>query len=96
MSGFWHDLRYTARIWARTPAFVLLAVVTIASGTAALTVGFALVSAVLLAPLPYPDGDRIVTLVNSLRGNTVRLPYVSPTRVRAWREQADGLQDALP
>lgn len=95
MSAFWHDLRYALRTWTTTPAFVVLAIATIACGTGALTVGFWLVSAVLLEPLPYPDGQRVVALVNSLRGNTVRLPYVSPTRVRAWREQGTGMDVAV-
>ena len=93
MAAFWNDLRYAARTWTRAPAFVLLAIATITCGTGALTVVFSLISAVLLAPLPYPDGERLVVLVNSLRGNTVQLPYVSPTRVRAWREQGTGIQE---
>lgn len=93
MAALWTDLRYAVRTWSKTPRFSLLAIGTIACGAAALTVAFSLVSAVILEPLPYPDGARMVVLVNSLNGNTARLPYVSPTRVRAWREQGAGLED---
>jgi putative ABC transport system permease protein len=88
MAAFWTDVRYAARTLTKVPSFATLAIATIACGTGAMTVAFSLVSAVLLEPLPYPDADRIVVLVNSLNGNTVRLPYVSPTRVRAWHQQA--------
>jgi putative ABC transport system permease protein len=74
------------------PAVALTAIATIACGTAAVTAVFALVSAVLLEPLPYPEANRIVVLVNSLNGGAVRLPYVSPTRSRAWQEQAVGIE----
>jgi predicted permease len=93
VAAFWNDLRYAARTWTKAPAFALMAIATIACGTGAMTVVFSLVSAVLLRPLPYPNGERLVVLVNSLNGNTVRLPYVSPTRLRAWREQGAGIQE---
>jgi putative ABC transport system permease protein len=79
----WNDARHVVRSWRKAPSPAILAIATIACGIGALTVVSALVSAVLLKPLPYPDADRLVVLVNTLRGNTVRLPYVSPPRVRA-------------
>ena len=93
MRAFWTDVRYAARTLTKAPSFAALAIATIACGTGAMTVAFSLVSAVLLEPLPYPDAERVVVLVNSLNGNTVRLPYVSPTRVRAWHQQAAGTRE---
>jgi hypothetical protein len=84
VAAFWNDLRYAARTWTRAPAFVLLAIATIAGGTGAL---HRVLTRQRRAPgaLPSPDGERVVALVNSLSGNTVRLPYVSPTWVRVAR-----------
>jgi predicted permease len=53
------DLRYTARGLRRAPGFAAAAVTTIALGTGAIAAVFAVVSAVLLRPLPYPDASRL-------------------------------------
>ncbi|HUF50849.1 MAG TPA: permease prefix domain 1-containing protein, partial [Longimicrobiales bacterium] len=54
------DLRYGARMLVRAPSFTAMAVLTLAIGIGATTAIFSLVHAVLLAPLPYADADRIV------------------------------------
>ena len=53
------DLRYTVRGLRRAPGFAIAAVTTIALGTGATAAVFAVVSAVLLRPLPYPDASRL-------------------------------------
>ena len=55
------DLRYAARTLLRQPAYAIPAVLTLALGIGATTAVFALVDAILVARLPYPAPDRLVT-----------------------------------
>jgi hypothetical protein len=54
------DIRYAIRVLARTPAFTLTVIATLAIVIGANTAMFSLVDAVLLKPLPFPDADRLV------------------------------------
>jgi putative ABC transport system permease protein len=54
------DVRYTARALGHSPAFAIVAVLTLALGIGASTAVFGVASAVLLKPLPYPDPEHIV------------------------------------
>src|SRR5829696_5549672 len=56
------DMRYGARSLRRNRGFALAIVVTMALGIGANTAIFSVVNAVLLRPLPYHDGDRLVVL----------------------------------
>jgi putative ABC transport system permease protein len=58
----WYDLRHAVRRLLREPGFTLAAILTLALGVGANVTVFALVEAVLLRSLPYPDADRLVTL----------------------------------
>lgn len=56
------DIRYAARQFRKSAGFTALAVLTLALGMGANTAIFTVVHRVLLAPLPYPDGNRIAML----------------------------------
>lgn len=57
-----HDLRYALRLLAKSPAFALVAIFTLALGIGVNSGIFTVVDAVMLRPLPYPEPDRLVSL----------------------------------
>jgi hypothetical protein len=62
------QLFHTLRTLARTPAFTLLSILTLAIGIAATTAIFSVVDGVLLRPLPYPEPDRLVNVSHEAPG----------------------------
>ncbi len=61
----WNDARFAARTLVKNRAFALLAVVTLGLGIGANTAIFSVIYGVLLKPLPYADGDRLVIIRQS-------------------------------
>ncbi len=59
------DLRYGARALLKHPGYALLAVLTLGLGIGANTAIFSVINGVLLKPLPYEHGDRLVIVQQS-------------------------------
>jgi putative ABC transport system permease protein len=62
------DLRYAARTLVKTPAFVLVSVLTLALGIGGNIAIFTLVQTVLLQPLPFPQPERLVRIFDNRAG----------------------------
>jgi predicted permease len=62
------DLRYAARTLVKTPAFLLISVLTLALGIGGNIAIFTLVQAVLLQPLPFPQPERLVRIFDNRAG----------------------------
>src|SRR5262245_13293345 len=62
MSSLWQDFRFALRWIGRAPGFAAVAVATLALGIGANSAMFAVVNAVLLKPLPFPDADRLMLI----------------------------------
>src|SRR6476660_1378740 len=55
LAGTARDMSYAVRVLRRSPGFLATSVLTLAVGIGALSAIVAVVQAVLLTPLPYPD-----------------------------------------
>jgi len=79
------DTTYALRVMRTNPAFTAAIVLTLALGIGATTAIFSVVNAVLLRPLPFAGGDRIVSLYERWRGN---LGSLAPGVFHDWSEQS--------
>lgn len=62
LSVLWHDTRFAVRVMRKNPGYTLAAVMILGLGIGANTSIFSVVNSVLLKPLPYLDGERLVVL----------------------------------
>ncbi len=86
MSELWSDLRYALRLVRKTPGFSAVAVLTLALGIGANTAIFSVVDAVLLRPLPFADGERLVSLFHSYPKMDLEFASVSPPGFVDYRD----------
>src|SRR5882762_3779917 len=56
------DFRYAIRTLAKSRGFTAVAVITLALGISASTALFSVIHNVLIAPFPYADSQRLMTL----------------------------------
>ena len=75
------------RALVRRPGFVSAVVVILALGIGANTAIFSLVDAVLLKPLPYPNPDRLVTVMESSPSKNESTSLIAPVRVEDWNRR---------
>lgn len=97
LDNFTRDVAYAVRSLARSRGFTIAAVLTLAVGIGAATAIYSVVDTILLRPLPFPDSDRLVRLIEN---------YAIPNRQQMfqrgithrefldWRETTRTLVDA--
>jgi putative ABC transport system permease protein len=90
LSQWLEDLRDDVAIALRqlkaSPAFALVAVLTLALGIGANSAMFAVADATLLRPLPYPEADRLL-LVSEIRRDGTSGGQVNPLDLVDWIER---------
>src|SRR4030095_14677419 len=63
------DLAYGVRSLRANPGFAVIAILTLALGIGATTAIYSVVDSILFQPLPFPDSDRLVNVIENFTGS---------------------------
>ena len=83
------DMAYAVRSLRRSPAFTIAAVLTLSIGIGATTAIYSVIDRILLQPLPFPDGDRLVMIREPER--SPRTPPLTYAEFLEWRSRTTTL-----
>lgn len=72
------------RALRRRPTFTLTTVLTLALGIGVTAATFSILNSVLLRPLPFPDADQLVYLMEAAPGRLERTSLIAPARMADW------------
>ena len=81
------DVRHAARGLWRSPGFSLTVILTLALGIGGNTAVFSVVDQLLLRPLPYPNGDQLVMVEESVGSRNAHAD-VSPANWLDWQRES--------
>ena len=95
MIGLGQDLRYALRTLRRAPGYTAIALLTLALGIGANTAIFSMVRGVLLRPLPFRDGGRLVNLEQPASLAGVQNAQFSVLELADYRSRARTIQDLV-
>ncbi|MEO5813697.1 MAG: ADOP family duplicated permease [Gemmatimonadaceae bacterium] len=90
---FVDDVRFAWRQCAKAPAFTTIAVLTLALSIGANTAIFSVVHRLLLAPLPFPNGNRIVMPMQEYRSVDWELAQAWQARTQTVTDIAGASED---
>ena len=85
------DLRFALRNLRKYPSYTAVVLLTLALGIGANTAIFSVVHAVLLRPLPYAHGDRLIEIRQQAPKIGVANAGVSVKEINDYRTQTDAL-----
>ena len=95
MSGLLHDLRFALRSLSKSPGFALVSVLTLALGIGANTAVFSMIRGVLLRPLPYEHGERLVYLRQPAPLGGVVNAQFSPLELADYRQRSRAMESLV-
>lgn len=96
MRAWLQEIRIAARGLKRAKLFTGIALVTLALGIGAAGAVTNLARAVLLAPLPYPEGERLVLLWSTDIQRDIQRWQVTVADFLDWRERAETVEAMAP
>ena len=80
------DVNYAIHTLWKRPGFTVVAVVTLALGIGANTAVFSVINAVLLAPLPYEEPERLVAVWNRQPTANLTQQPIALADLKDWQE----------
>src|SRR5690348_5484135 len=78
------NLKSAMRFLRKSPTFSATVILTLALGIGANSAVFSAIDAVLLRPLPFPDGDQLMKLEEYNTKTHTSQPFIAPLRVEDW------------
>ena len=90
MQTILHELRYALKQLGKNPGYTLVVILTLALCIGANTAIFSVVDALLLRPLPYPEPQRLGSLMQSISGPS-NLAYPVNIDRDTWRFVRDNV-----
>ncbi|MCE2514825.1 MAG: ABC transporter permease [Acidobacteria bacterium] len=87
------DVRHAVRALRRSPGLSATVVIVLALGIGANTAMFSIVHGMLLRPLPYPGGERLVRLGREPRGMAGAPVYLSAREIERVQEAAGSFEE---
>ena len=88
------DFRLALRGFAREPAFAITVALLLALGIGSNAAIFSVVHRILIAPYPYPDGNRMITLMSD-RGSGVSSSGGPAAFIERWSAQSRVVDDVI-
>src|ERR1700685_1055164 len=90
MQTVFHDLRYALKQLSKNSGFSVVVILTLALSIGANTAIFSVVDAMLLRPLPYPEPQRLGSLMQRISGPS---NYGYPVDIDrdTWRQLRDNV-----
>jgi putative ABC transport system permease protein len=94
IADLWREAAHGVRLLRKNPTHTLIVATTLALGIGATTAIFSVLYATVLAPLPFPDADRLVWIEQrNAEGRGRGLPS---QRFDAWRQDSKTLEGVAP
>lgn len=80
----WTNIRVAARVLRKSPGFAITVILTLALGIGANTAVFSAIDAILLRPLPFPEGDQLMRIEQRSNKLNASATPVAPVRLDDW------------
>ena len=96
VDGLRRDVRFALRLFARSPGFTAVCLITLALGIGANGAIFSVINQLVLTPPPYPEPDRVIAIHEDIRhlwGNPQALFSAPEVAFYAERESFRSISD---